>query len=126
MHLEAAAPGPSREHSLGYWPPTDIGLPGREGMLYKWRSLTKNFENSGYDVQAFSPAFGKQASDKYADGSPKWGPGDPDDPDTISGATGRGLNRIFSVELFVRARVGPYVTVRGFSANFGFAPFEFR
>ncbi|MBK9755850.1 MAG: hypothetical protein IPO88_20555 [Nannocystis sp.] len=42
---------------FGYWPPTDIGIPARRGMLWKWRELQSDYRGSGYDVIACSPTF---------------------------------------------------------------------
>ena len=42
---------------FGYWPPTDIGIDTRHGMLWKWRTRQVNYRNSGYDVLAISPTF---------------------------------------------------------------------
>ena len=85
---------------LGYWPNTDIGIgkndvkegqPYREGMLYPWRSLQMNYDNSGYDVQAFSPAFEAKADSTYPDGSSNWGAGK---TATISSTNGRGAYKV--------------------------------
>jgi hypothetical protein len=42
---------------FGYWPPTDIGIPSRRGMLWQWRELQSDYRGSGYDVIACSPTF---------------------------------------------------------------------
>jgi hypothetical protein len=42
---------------FGYWPPTDVGIAARHGMLWNWRTKQKNYKGSGYDVLAISPAF---------------------------------------------------------------------
>ncbi len=59
---------------LGFWPPTDIGISSRHGMLWKWQSLQQDYEGSGYDVLAYSPTF---FSPTYMekDPIPKWGKG---------------------------------------------------
>lgn len=68
-----SAPPPRRLVLLfGYWPPTDIGVPGNrtfpqppfpnatefgQGMLWKWQTLQPNYLGSGYDVLAITPTF---------------------------------------------------------------------
>lgn len=53
---------------FGYWPPTDIGIDTRHGMLWDWRALQSDYNGSGYDVLAISPTFEDQI------GSDSWGP----------------------------------------------------
>jgi hypothetical protein len=62
---------------FGYWPPTDIGIQSRRGMLWKWRDWQRNYKNSGFDVIAISPTFAAQIGwDDAARTSPFWGKGD--------------------------------------------------
>lgn len=58
---------------LGYWPPTDMGIASRRGMLWKWRTLQRNYEGSGYDVLAISPTFADTLGTRGR--SPYWGKG---------------------------------------------------
>jgi hypothetical protein len=39
---------------FGYWPPTDVGIETRRGILWKWR---QRVTYRGYDVVAISPRF---------------------------------------------------------------------
>ncbi|MEQ8785778.1 MAG: glycosyltransferase [Pirellulaceae bacterium] len=54
-------PSPSPRRTillLGYWPPTDIGIDGRHGMLWNWKEKKAvTLEGKTYDVVAFSPRF---------------------------------------------------------------------
>ncbi len=40
----------------GYWPPTDIGVQSRLGMLDSWKTRAR-YKNSNYDVLAIAPEF---------------------------------------------------------------------
>ncbi len=60
---------------FGYWPPTDIGIATRHGMLWKWQTLQVNWKGSGYDVQAFSPTFQAPLPPIQPGKPPKWGQG---------------------------------------------------
>ena len=44
---------------FGYWPPTDIGIDGRHGMLWDWKDKTTITTPKGtsYDLLAISPTF---------------------------------------------------------------------
>jgi GT2 family glycosyltransferase len=55
-----SAPPPERRTILlfGYWPPTDIGVDARHGMLWQWKEKTAvTLEGKTYDVLAISPVF---------------------------------------------------------------------
>jgi hypothetical protein len=57
---------------LGYWPPTDIGIGTRHGMLWKWSPQQNNYQTSGYDVLAISPTFNAPTA---VGPPPEWGKG---------------------------------------------------
>jgi hypothetical protein len=62
---------------LGYWPPTDVGIDKRHGMLWKWKDLQKDYKGSGYDVLAISPEFPEKPIGVAPRGTviPFWGRG---------------------------------------------------
>lgn len=61
---------------FGYWPPTDIGIDTRHGMLWQWRALQENYKGSGYDVLAITPTFQTQLGwFDVAMTNPYWGKG---------------------------------------------------
>jgi len=51
---ESADPVPRLILLFGYWPPTDIGVETRPGILWEWRG---QISYRGYDVLALSPRF---------------------------------------------------------------------
>ena len=59
---------------FGYWPPTDIGVSGRHGMLWEARERKAvTFGEKTYDVLAISPEFPKEAPGPPY--NPQWGRG---------------------------------------------------
>jgi hypothetical protein len=62
---------------FGYWPPTDIGIPSRRGMLWKWKDWQRNYNDSGFDVLAISPKFPSRVGwSDLAMTIPFWGKGE--------------------------------------------------
>jgi len=61
----------------GYWPPTDIGVQGRLGMLDTWKAKAQ-YKTSNYDVLAITPEFPTQPLGTYPFPNPVedfWGKG---------------------------------------------------
>jgi hypothetical protein len=50
----------------GYWPPTDIGVEGRAGILDTWKTRGR-YKDSNYDVLAITPEFTARKG-TYAEG----------------------------------------------------------
>jgi hypothetical protein len=95
--------GPARLILLfGYWPPTDVGVDARPGMLSGWR---RQDTYRGYDVLALSPRF----AGRLGDG--QWGTGE-GELTVCYPATSRGFWRIvterspIAIMSFSRGRVG--------------------
>jgi hypothetical protein len=87
---------------FGYWPPTDVGIETRLGMLWGWR---RQVTYRGYDVVALSPRFLERSS------AGDWGKGE-GEPTVSYGETSEAFWRIvpqrtpIAIMSFSRGRAG--------------------